>query len=352
MSRYLDSKFAALLPYVPGEQPKDRPYIKLNANESPYPPSPLVLEALRSEEAAALNLYPDAACRELTALLAEHLGVGEGNILLANGSDDILNFCFLAFCERGVVFPDISYGFYEVFADLYHIDVLRPKMGAGLTIDPADYTGTGRCVVIANPNAQTGVALPLEAVEGIVKGSPESVVVVDEAYVDFGAHSAVALLDICPNLVVVRTLSKSRSLAGMRIGYALGSHDLIDGVNCVKNSFNSYPLDRLAQAAGEAAVQDTAYFEETRGKIMATRTWVTHRLREMGFQVHDSSSNFLFIAHPDHSGRVLQQGLRDRGVLVRRFERPRIQDHLRVSIGTDEEMEAMCRAMEEILKGQ
>ena len=172
MSRYLDSKFAALEPYVPGEQPKDRPYIKLNANESPYPPSPLVLEALRSAEAGALNLYPDAACRELTALLAKHLGVGEGNILLANGSDDILNFCFLAFCERGVVFPDISYGFYEVFADLYHIDVLRPKMGAGLTIDPADYTGTGRCVVIANPNAQTGVALPLEAVGGHREGQP------------------------------------------------------------------------------------------------------------------------------------------------------------------------------------
>ena len=194
--------------------------------------------------------------------------------------------------------------------------------------------------------------LSLSAIESILQHNPDVVVIVDEAYVDFGAATAQPLLEKYENLLVVQTTSKSRSLAGMRIGYALGSPDLIAAVNCVKNSFNSYPLDRLAQAAGEAAVRDTAYFEETRGKIMATRTWVTHRLREMGFQVHDSSSNFLFIAHPDHSGRVLQQGLRDRGVLVRRFERPRIQDHLRVSIGTDEEMEAMCRAMEEILKGQ
>ena len=259
MSRYLDSKFAALLPYVPGEQPKDRPYIKLNANESPYPPSPLVLEALRSEEAAALNLYPDAACRELTALLAEHLGVGEGNILLANGSDDILNFCFLAFCERGVVFPDISYGFYEVFADLYHIDVLRPKMGAGLTIDPADYTGTGRCVVIANPNAQTGVALPLEAVEGIVKGSPDSVVVVDEAYVDFGGETAVPLVGKYENVLVVRTFSKSASLAGARLGYAVGPEELIEDLKKLKYSTNPYSVNRTALIAGAAAIRDWSY---------------------------------------------------------------------------------------------
>ena len=250
------------------------------------------------------------------------------------------------------MFPDITYSFYPVYTELFGLDYEEIPLNEDFTLPVERFLGGNGGAVICNPNAPTGRALPLSDIRRIVEDNPAAAVLVDEAYADFGAQSAVELIDQYPNLLVVRTMSKSRSLAGMRIGYALGSQDLIDGVNCVKNSFNSYPLDRLAQAAGEAAVRDTAYFEETRGKIMATRTWVTHRLREMGFQVHDSSSNFLFIAHPDHSGRVLQQGLRDRGVLVRRFERPRIQDHLRVSIGTDEEMEAMCRAMEEILKGQ
>ena len=351
MSRYLDSKFAALLPYVPGEQPKDRPYIKLNANESPYPPSPLVLEALRSEEAAALNLYPDAACRELTALLAEHLGVGEGNILLANGSDDILNFCFLAFCERGVVFPDISYGFYEVFADLYHIDVLRPKMGAGLTIDPADYTGTGRCVVIANPNAQTGVALPLEAVEGIVKGSPESVVVVDEAYVDFGGESCVPLIDNYENLLVVQTFSKSRQLAGARLGLAMGNAKLIADLNRVKFSLNPYNINRLTLKAGKAALEDTDYFDKTRAAIVETRGWTKQQLEARGFAVLDSRSNFLFASTDKKSGGELYLKLKEKGVLVRHFDAPRISNWLRITIGTPDDMTALLRALDEILEG-
>lgn len=349
MSRYLDSKFAALLPYVPGEQPKDRPYIKLNANESPYPPSPLVLEALRSEEAAALNLYPDAACRELTALLAEHLGVGEGNILLANGSDDILNFCFLAFCERGVVFPDISYGFYEVFADLYHIDVLRPKMGAGLTIDPADYTGTGRCVVIANPNAQTGVALPLEAVEGIVKGSPESVVVVDEAYVDFGGETAVPLVGKYENVLVVRTFSKSASLAGARLGYAVGPEEIIEDLKKLKYSTNPYSVNRTALIAGAAAIRDWSYSAENCRSIASERERLASELKARGFELTDSRTNFVLAKPRGIGAKEYMEALRERGILIRYLGGP-LADRVRITIGTPGQMDALLEATDEILK--
>ncbi len=349
MSRYLDSKFAALLPYVPGEQPKDRPYIKLNANESPYPPSPLVLEALRSEEAAALNLYPDAACRELTALLAEHLGVGEGNILLANGSDDILNFCFLAFCERGVVFPDISYGFYEVFADLYHIDVLRPKMGAGLTIDPADYTGTGRCVVIANPNAQTGVALPLEAVEGIVKGSPDSVVVVDEAYVDFGGETAVPLVGKYENVLVVRTFSKSASLAGARLGYAVGPEELIEDLKKLKYSTNPYSVNRTALIAGAAAIRDWSYSAENCRSIASERERLASELKARGFELTDSRTNFVLAKPRGIGAKEYMEALRERGILIRYLGGP-LADRVRITIGTPGQMDALLEATDEILK--
>ena len=349
MSRYLDSKFAALLPYVPGEQPKDRPYIKLNANESPYPPSPLVLEALRSEEAAALNLYPDAACRELTALLAEHLGVGEGNILLANGSDDILNFCFLAFCERGVVFPDISYGFYEVFADLYHIDVLRPKMGAGLTIDPADYTGTGRCVVIANPNAQTGVALPLEAVEGIVKGSPESVVVVDEAYVDFGGETAVPLVGKYENVLVVRTFSKSASLAGARLGYAVGPEEIIEDLKKLKYSTNPYSVNRTALIAGAAAIRDWSYSAENCRSIASERERLASELKARGFELTDSRTNFVLAKPRGIGAKAYMEALRERGILIR-YLGGALADRVRITIGTPGQMDALLEATDEILK--
>lgn len=349
MSRYLDSKFAALLPYVPGEQPKDRPYIKLNANESPYPPSPLVLEALRSEEAAALNLYPDAACRELTALLAEHLGVGEGNILLANGSDDILNFCFLAFCERGVVFPDISYGFYEVFADLYHIDAIRPKMGVGLTIDPADYTGTGRCVVIANPNAQTGVALPLEAVEGIVKGSPDSVVVVDEAYVDFGGETAVPLVTKYDNVLVVRTFSKSASLAGARLGYAVGPEELIEDLKKLKYSTNPYSVNRTALIAGAAAIRDWSYSAENCRSIASERERLASELKARGFELTDSRTNFVLAKPRGIGAKEYMEALRERGILIR-YLGGALADRVRITIGTPGQMDALLEATDEILK--
>ena len=349
MSRFLDSKFSNLEPYVPGEQPKDREYIKLNANESPYPPTPAVLEALRSEAATALNLYPDAACRELTALLAEHLGVGEGNILLANGSDDILNFCFLAFCERGVVFPDISYGFYEVFADLYHIDVLRPKMGAGLTIDPADYTGTGRCVVIANPNAQTGVALPLEAVEGIVKGSPESVVVVDEAYVDFGGETAVPLVGKYENVLVVRTFSKSASLAGARLGYAVGPEELIEDLKKLKYSTNPYSVNRTALIAGAAAIRDWSYSAENCRSIASERVRLVSELKARGFELTDSRTNFVLAKPRGIGAKEYMEALRERGILIR-YLGGALADRVRITIGTPGQMDALLEATDEILK--
>ena len=349
MSRYLDSKFASLAPYVPGEQPKDRDYIKLNANESPYPPSPSVLEALRTSEAAALNLYPDAACRELSSLIAAQFGLGEGNVLLANGSDDILNFCFLAFCEKGVVFPDISYGFYEVFAGLYHIDALRPKMGEGLTIDPRDYTGTGRCVVIANPNAQTGVALPLAAVEGIVKGSPESVVVVDEAYVDFGGETAAPLVEKYPNVLVVRTFSKSASLAGARLGYALGAEELIEDLKKLKYSTNPYSVNRTALCAGAAAIRDWACCAANCRRIAFERRRLTAELVKRGFELTDSSANFV-LARPCLIGaREYMESLREHGILIR-YLGGALSDWVRITIGTPEQMDALLAATDEILK--
>ena len=336
MSRYLDSKFASLAPYVPGEQPKDRDYIKLNANESPYPPSPAVLEALRSPEAAALNLYPDAACRELSSLIAAQFGLGEGNVLLANGSDDILNFCFLAFCEKGVVFPDISYGFYEVFADLYHIDALRPKMGEGLTIDPRDYTGTGRCVVIANPNAQTG-------------GSPESVVVVDEAYVDFGGETAAPLVEKYPNVLVVRTFSKSASLAGARLGYALGAEALIEDLKKLKYSTNPYSVNRTALCAGAAAIRDWACCAANCRRIAFERRRLTAELVKRGFELTDSSANFV-LARPCLIGaREYMESLREHGILIR-YLGGALSDWVRITIGTPEQMDALLAATDEILK--
>ena len=308
-----------------------------------------MLEALRSPEAAALNLYPDAACRELSSLIAAQFGLREGNVLLANGSDDILNFCFLAFCEKGVVFPDISYGFYEVFADLYHIDALRPKMGEGLTIDPRDYTGTGRCVVIANPNAQTGVALPLAAVEGIVKGSPESVVVVDEAYVDFGGETAAPLVEKYPNVLVVRTFSKSASLAGARLGYALGAEALIEDLKKLKYSTNPYSVNRTALCAGAAAIRDWACCAANCRRIAFERRRLTAELVKRGFELTDSSANFV-LARPCLIGaREYMEALRERGILIR-YLGGALSDWGAHNDSTPEQMDALLAATDEILK--
>lgn len=350
---YWSSRIQTLVPYTPGEQPKDRVFIKLNTNENPYPPSPKALEAIREGADQRLRLYPDPEAVELRKALAEYYGLKPEQVFCGNGSDEVLGLCFYAFFSPGktVVFPDITYSFYPVYTELFGLDYEEIPLHEDFTLPVERFLGDNGGVVVCNPNAPTGRTLPLEDIRRIIEANPGVVVMVDEAYADFGACSAVELIGQYPNVVVVRTMSKARSLAGMRIGYALGSAGLIAAVNCVKNSFNSYPLDRLALAAGEAAIRDVAYFQETRDKIIATRGWVTRRLREMGFTVHDSNANFIFITLPGRSGKELQQGLRDRGVLVRRFDRARIEDYLRVSIGTDQEMEAMCKALEEMLKG-
>ncbi len=353
MKKYWSKRIQTLVPYTPGEQPKDRVFVKLNTNENPYPPSPKVVEAIRGVQESSLRLYPDPEATALRQAIAEYHGLAPEQVFCGNGSDEVLGLCFYAFFTPGkkVVFPDITYSFYPVYTQLFGLDYEEVPLNEDFTLPVDKFLGGNGGAVICNPNAPTGRTLPLSDIRRILDANPDVVVLVDEAYADFGAESAVELINEYPNLVVVCTMSKSRSLAGMRIGYALGNADLIAGVNCVKNSFNSYPLDRLALAAGEAAIRDVDYFESTRTMVMRTRERTVKRLQELGFFVHESSANFIFITHPNKSGGELQQGLRDRGVLVRWFNKPRIDRYLRVSIGTDEEMDTMCAACEDILKG-
>lgn len=353
MKQFWSERIKDLVPYTPGEQPKDRAFIKLNTNENPYPPSPKVLKAIEGAAGDGLRLYPDPEATALRQAIAEYHRLKPEQVFCGNGSDEVLGLCFYAFFTPGkkVVFPDITYSFYPVYTQLFGLDYEEIPLNEDFTLPVEKFLGGNGGAVICNPNAPTGRTLPLTDIRRILDANPDVVVLVDEAYADFGAQSAAELISEYPNLVVVCTMSKSRSLAGMRIGYALGNADLIAGVNCVKNSFNSYPLDRLALAAGEAAIRDVEYFEHTRHSIMQTRERTTARLRELGFRVHDSNANFIFITHPDKSGQELQQGLRERGVLVRWFNKPRIDQYLRVSIGTEADMEQMCAACEEILKG-
>lgn len=353
MKRFWSDRIRDLVPYTPGEQPKDRVFIKLNTNENPYPPSDKVLQAIAQASGDALRLYPDPEATALREAIAEYHGLATEQVFCGNGSDEVLGLCFYAFFAPGkpVVFPDITYSFYPVYTKLFGLDWNEIPLNEDFTLPVEKFLGGNGGAVICNPNAPTGRALPLNEIRRILDANPDVVVIVDEAYADFGAKSAVELIDQYPNLVVVCTMSKSRSLAGMRVGYALGNADLIAAINCVKNSFNSYPLDRLALAAGEAAIRDVNYFETTCRRIMDTRQRTTQQLRDMGFTVHESCANFIFITHPDKSGQELQQGLRDRGVLVRWFNKPRISQYLRVSIGTEEEMAAMCAACRDILKG-
>jgi len=350
MSRFISSRFDTLKEYVPGEQPQDRKYIKLNTNESPYPPSPAVIERLSAAEAANLKLYSDPDARVLRGKLAALYGVEPENVMVNNGSDESLNFAFMAYTARGVLFPDISYGFYKVFAQLHGIDARVIPLKDDFSVDPADYyDAQGAMIVIANPNAPTGMTLPLTAIEQIVQKNPDSVVLIDEAYVDFGGESAIPLTKKYENLLVVQTFSKSRSMAGARLGYAIGHAALIADLNKIRCSTNPYNVNRLTLAAGEAAIDTQAYYTENCKKIIATREKTAAALREMGFTLTESRANFLFAKTDRMDGGDLYRALRERGILVRHFDAPRISDYNRITVGSPEEMEALLAALREIL---
>ena len=351
MSRFLDPRHANLVPYTPGEQPKDRAFIKLNTNESPFPPSPRVLAAIDRAQLESLKLYSDPDARVLTRAIARHYGVAEEQVVAGNGSDEILAFSFLAFGgSKGVVFPEISYGFYPVFAQLLGVPARSIPLRADFTIDAADYLTPGENVVIANPNAPTGLLLSHAEIETILRAHPDDVVLVDEAYVDFGNESAAALLPRYQNLLIVQTFSKSRSLAGGRVGFALGNPALIADLQAVRYSFNPYNLGRLPQLAGAAAMEDEAYFRECTAKIVATRERMKAELKKLGCALTDSRANFLFVRLPGVPGARAQAALRARGVLVRRFDKPEIADYLRVTVGSDSEMDAFLQAAREIIE--
>lgn len=342
MSQYWSKLVHTLDPYVPGEQPKDQRYIKLNTNECPYPPSPQALAAIQAAADDTLRLYPDPNADVLKDAIAEYYGVNRANVFVGNGSDEVLAHIFhgLLKHEAPLLFPDISYSFYPVYANLYQIATRQIPLREDFRLCLGDFGLDNGGIIFPNPNAPTSMAVGLEAIEALVQTYPNSVIVVDEAYVDFGAQTAIPLTAQYPNLLVVQTFSKSRSLAGLRVGFAVGHPDLITALERVKNSFNSYPLGRMAIAGAAAAMRDVAYFEQTRQRIIATRERTTQRLTALGFQVLPSAANFVFARPPRGNAETLYLALKQRGVLVRYFNKPRINEYLRITIGTDTEMDA------------
>lgn len=352
MNRYASKLARSLAPYVPGEQPKIDGLIKLNTNENPYPPAPEVRQALRAvAENARLELYPDPESHALRAAIASHCGVAPENVFVGNGSDEVLALCFLAFFDRDATlyFPDITYSFYPVYSDLFGIPTHRPALREDFTLDVADYADAPGGVLLANPNAPTAIALPPSDIRRLLQTNPHRAVVVDEAYADFCDCSAVELLDEFPNLLVVRTFSKSHSLAGMRLGYALGQPEMIQALDAVKNCFNSYPIDRVAQAVGEAAMRADAYYARTARDICATRDWTTAQLRARGFVLADSAANFVFARHPHQDAALLMAQLRQHKILVRHFAAPRVREYLRITIGLPQQMQALMDALDDIV---
>ncbi len=352
MSRYWSAVVHGLTPYVPGEQPKLPNLVKLNTNENPYGPSPKALAALRGEVADSLRLYPDPSGDRLREAIAGFHGVTPGQVFVGNGSDEVLAHTFLALLKHDLplLFPDISYSFYPVYCGLYGIDYRQLPLSESFEIRIDDYLQPNGGIIFPNPNAPTGRLLALSEIERLLQANGDSVVVIDEAYIDFGGVSAVALVDRYPQLLVVHTLSKSRSLAGLRVGYAIGQPALIEALNRVKDSFNSYPLDRLALAGGAAAMEDRAWFDETRNKVIATRTRLVSELEALGFEVLPSAANFVFARHSQHEGAALTAALRERSIIVRHFRNPpRIAPFMRITVGTDEECAALTGALREIL---
>ncbi len=351
MSRFFSEKFASLEAYVPGEQPKDMKYIKLNTNESPFPPSPSVIEAAR-EEAGRLQLYSDPECSVLTEKLAELYGVEKENVIATNGSDEVLNFAFMAFSDEShpIVFPDITYGFYPVFANLSGIPYEEIPLKEDFTVDYRDYIGIGKNIVIANPNAPTGLALTLAEIEEIVKSNPNNVVIIDEAYVDFGGESAIPLTRKYDNLLVTATFSKSRSLAGARLGFGIASAEIIRDLNTIRYSTNPYNVNRMTMMAGYRALCDNEYYMQNCQTIIENRAYTKARLEALGFSVLDSKANFLFAESSDIDGEELYRELKSRGILIRHFSKEKIKNYNRITIGTRAEMDAFLSATENILK--
>lgn len=355
MSRYWNSTIKNLQSYVPGEQPKDKRYIKLNTNENPYPPSPRVIEGIRNAANEDLRLYPDPNGDELRKVIASYYGLNSEQVFVGNGSDEILGFAFGAFFDTDspILFPDITYSFYPVYANLFHHNYKTIPVDESFAICEEQYLIKNGGIIIPNPNAPTSRYLSHQQILKMVDYNYSKcgkVVVIDEAYVDFGGESIVKYIRDFPNLLVIQTLSKARSLAGMRIGFALGAEEIIQGLNRIKNSFNSYTLDRVALVAAREAFLDKPYFEETTKRVIDTREWVVGRLRATGCTVMDSRANFIFMSHPEIAAGELFGKLKERGILVRYFNLPRINNFLRVSIGTDEQMKKFCEALEEIGK--
>lgn len=341
--------------YTPGEQPQDRKYIKLNTNESPYSPSESVLAAVCRDEAALLRLYPDPSCKVLKEKLAETFGLSPENIFVSNSSDDVLNMSFMAFAsdEKKAYYADITYGFYKVFSELHGVKSVVIPLRDDFSLDPCDYMGIENgLIVIANPNAPTGIAIGVDDIRKICLSSQSSVVIIDEAYVDFGGDSAVKLLGECPNLIVCRTFSKSASMAGARLGFAMASAELIEDLEKIKYSTNPYSVNRITMAAGIAVLDDIDYYRQNCRRIISTREWVKEQLLSMGFKINPSKTNFLFAKPTAMSGEKMFIRLKENGILVRRFNQPKIGDYLRITIGSEDEMQTFIKITERILKDE
>ena len=350
MNKFWSPLVKSLVPYVPGEQPKMVNLVKLNTNENPFGPSPKVIEAIQAELNDSLRLYPDPEGESLRQTIASYHGVKPSQVFLGNGSDEVLAHIFCALFQHGepVLFPDITYSFYPVYCRLYNIEGKPVPLTDNFEINPEDYKQPNGGVIFPNPNAPTGCYLGLEHVETILKANPDRVVVVDEAYIDFGGETAISLVEKYPNLLVAHTLSKSRSLAGLRVGFAVGHADLIEALNRVKNSFNSYPLDRLALAGAKAAFEDKTWFQKSCEGVISERERVTRALEELGFEVLPSRANFIFARHKSQSGEALAKGLRAQGIIVRHFNQPRISDFLRISIGAPEQNNALISGLKSL----
>jgi len=353
MSRFISKKFKNLTPYTPGEQPRDMVYVKLNTNESPFPPSEKAI-SMAAKSAEKLNLYPDPECKELTQKIADTVGVDPSEVLVTNGSDEILNFAFMAYCdkEHPASFPNVTYGFYSVFADLYNIPYEEIPLNKDFEIDINDYMGINKTIFIANPNAPTGIFLSRDKIEEILKSNPDNIVVIDEAYIDFGGESCVPLIHKYDNLLVTQTFSKSRSMAGARLGFGVGCKRLIEDLNTIKYSTNPYNINKMTIAAGIGVLEDEAYIKDNCQTIIKNREYTTTELKKLGFEVTNSSANFIFAKHPKVRGEEIYLKLKEAGILVRHFNKKEIYEYNRITIGTKEQMDKLIDALKNILEAK